>query len=58
MYFAYWFQLVFDGVNPQCTTDALLLYQKKYNVENNGEIITDNNIAYIVSDLMRAGTQI
>ncbi len=31
------------------------MYQKKYNQQHNGEVITDSNISYIVRDLMTAG---
>ena len=49
-------QAVFDGVDPQCTTDALLMYQKKYNQQENiAEEISDDNIANAVCDLMAAG---
>ncbi len=44
----------FDGVNPECTLDALILYQREYNNENMKKI-TDDNIAYMASDLLGAG---
>ena len=53
---AIYLQAVFDGVDPQCTTDALLMYQKKYNQQENiAEEISDENIANAVCDLMAAG---
>ncbi len=44
----------FDGINPQCTLDALILYQRKHNNEKE-DVITDTNITYMAFDLMWAG---
>ncbi len=46
---------LFDGINPQCTLDALKLYQCKYNQEDKKNQISDANIAYLAADLMGAG---
>ncbi len=45
----------FDGINPECTLDALKLYQAKYNKENKENIISDTNIAYLLVDIMIPG---
>ncbi len=45
----------FDGINPQCTLDALILNQKKYNKEVRESMISDSNITYMCSELMGAG---
>ena len=44
----------FDGINAECTLDALLLYQRKYNQENKENHISDAEVAYIALSLMGA----
>ena len=46
----------FDGTNPECTLDALKLYQKKYNKDNTENVISDINISHMAADLMAGVT--
>ena len=50
------FQTRFNGTNPECVTDALLMTQDKVNKEHGGrEVLSDIDILNLGLTLMGAG---